>query len=77
MLQKEWLDHIEFESEVVQVFRSEDGQGGFDICVLQNGGQISLVKREKFTDKEGHVLDKYRIDPSFHAQIEGEFLQHD
>lgn len=34
VLKREWLDHIEFDSEIVQVFRSEDGKGGFDICVL-------------------------------------------
>jgi len=45
VLKQKWIDHMEFKSEIVQVFRSEDGQGGFDICVLQDDANIALLRR--------------------------------
>jgi hypothetical protein len=52
VLKNRWLDHMEFSAEVIQVFRSEDGDGGFDICVLTADNKIYVVSRtdDKFED---------------------------
>jgi hypothetical protein len=74
VLKQRWLDHIEFESDIVQVFRSEDGKGGFDICVLQQSNIITILARTNkvYPDK---TPGKYEIETSL--RVEGEFLQHD
>jgi hypothetical protein len=74
VLKQKWLDHIEFDSEIVQVFRSEDGNGGFDICVLQKSNMITIITRTNEAYEDGTV-GKYKITSDL--KVEGEFLQHD
>ena len=67
---------MEFKSEIVQVFRSDSGNGGFDICVLQYDGEIAIIHKTDLMYPDG-TPGKYEIDEDLKFQVEGEFLQHD
>jgi hypothetical protein len=58
----------------VQIFRSEDGDGGFDICVLTADNKISLIIRTEGAYADG-TQGRYKVVEEF--PIEGEFLQND
>lgn len=34
VLKQKWLKHIQFEADIISVFRSKDENGVFDVCVL-------------------------------------------
>ena len=76
VLKQKWIDHMVFDSEIVQVFRSEDGHGGMDICVLQDDGKIDIIHKTEDAYEDG-TPGRYEIDDSLEKTIEGEFLQHD
>lgn len=67
---------MQFDTDIVQVFRSESGHGGYDICVLQNDGQIAVIHPTDEAYEDG-TPGKFQIDPSLGQRVEGQFLQHD
>jgi hypothetical protein len=46
---KSIFEHLIFERDIMNVFRSSDGQGGFDIVAMLANGLIKIVS--KFNDR--------------------------
>jgi hypothetical protein len=61
-------NHLVFEDTIIQVFRSLNRSGGFDICVMLKNGKIQVIV-QKGAD--------YYIEYKLELMIDGMFIQHD
>jgi hypothetical protein len=50
ILKQKWINHFEFDSQVVSIFRMKDENDDFDICVLLTDGKIIFINQRENED---------------------------